>query len=171
MVSGDAGDDYIYGDTGDGKDWLYGGTGDDTLRGGAGIGDYLSGDTGNDTYLFGAGFGSDTISNYDTNVSSTDVILFEDVQFADLWFSQSGNNLQITVAGTDDQVSISNWYSNANYQLDEIEVSTSVLLNNQVDQLVSAMSTYNVPSGAGNVIPQDVKDELSTVLAQTWQAA
>ncbi len=32
------------------------------------------------------------------------------------------------------------------------------------------MAPYSVPSGAGNVIPQDVKDALQPVLADTWQA-
>jgi hypothetical protein len=43
------------------------------------------------------------------------------------------------------------------------------LLNNQVDQLVSAMATFDVPSGSGNVIPQEVRDELQPVIAAAWQ--
>ena len=86
-----------------------------------------------------------------------------------MWFSRSGNNLQITVAGTDDQVSISNWYSNGYYQLDTIEAGDSVLLNNQVEQLVSAMAAYAVPSGAGNVVPQEVQDALQPVITASWQ--
>ncbi|MCU7904911.1 MAG: RTX toxin, partial [Candidatus Thiodiazotropha sp. (ex Epidulcina cf. delphinae)] len=168
-VYGDAGDDVL--DGGDGRDRVYGGAGNDTLRGGAGNNDYLSGDAGSDTYAFEAGFGTDTIYNYDTQADSIDVARFDDVSVEDLWFSRSGNNLQITVAGTDDQVTVSNWYSNTNYQLDSIEVGASALLNNQVDQLVSAMAAYSVPSGAGNVIPQDVQDELQPVIAATWQTS
>jgi hypothetical protein len=32
------------------------------------------------------------------------------------------------------------------------------------------MAAYDVPSGVGNVIPQDVKDNLQPVLAENWQA-
>ena len=64
-----------------------------------------------------------------------------------------------------------NWYSSANYQLDSIEVGDAALLNNQVDQLVSAMAAYSVPSGAGSVIAQDVKDELQPVITATWQTS
>ena len=176
QVNGDEGDDIVYGDAGNdvldggaGKDYLYGGEGNDTLRGGAGVGDYLSGEAGNDTYLFGLGDGDTTVYNYDTNAASVDIARFEDVSVEELWFSRNGSNLQITVAGTDDRVTISNWYSNANYQLDRIEVGSSVLLNSQVEQLVSAMASYNVPSGAGNVIPQEVKDNLQPVIAEVWQ--
>ncbi|WP_204903006.1 calcium-binding protein, partial [Microbulbifer mangrovi] len=121
--------------------------------------------------LFGAGDGATTVYNYDTDTTSTDIARFEDVTIEDLWFSRSGNNLQITVSGTDDQMTISNWFSNDNYQLDRIEVGSSVLLNSQVEKLVSAMASYSVPSGAGNVIPQDVKEELQPVLTDSWQAA
>jgi Ca2+-binding RTX toxin-like protein len=176
VITGDAGNDHVYGQNGDdvldggeGRDSVYGGNGNDILRGGTGNGDYLSGDAGNDTYLIGIGDGNTTISNYDTEAASVDSARFEDVSMEDLWFSRSGNNLQITVAGTEDRVTISSWYSNTNYQLDQIEVGSSVLLNNQVDQLVSAMASYSVPSGVGNVIPQEVKDDLQPILAETWQ--
>ncbi len=39
----------------------------------------------------------------------------------------------------------------------------SALMKNQVDQL-SAMVSKSVPSGADNVIPQDIKGELQHVL-------
>jgi len=112
-----------------------------------------------------------TISNYDSDSSNKDIARFGDFSFEDLWFSRDENNLQIDIAGTDHQVTISNWYSNTNYQLDSIEVRASVLLNNQVDQLVSVMAAYSMPSGAGNVIPQDIKNELQPVIAATRQTS
>ncbi len=174
-VYGTADADTIYGTSL--TDRIYGFAGDDTINAGSGndvlVGrtgnDMLSGNAGNDTYLFGAGDGADTIYNYDTNAASVDTAQFEDVSIEDLWFSRSGNNLQITIAGTDDRVTISNWYSSTNYQLDQIEVGTSTLLNNQIDQLVSAMAAFDVPSGAGNVIPQDIIDQLHPVIAESWQ--
>jgi Ca2+-binding RTX toxin-like protein len=156
----------LYG--GAGNDQLYGDAGNDILVGGAGD-DHLTGGAGDDLYLFGAGSGRDTINNHDTNANSIDIARFDDVAVEDLWFNRSGNHLQITVAGTTDQVTVSNWYRGGDYQLDRIEAGSSVLLDTQVDQLVAAMSAYAVPSGAGNVLSQDVKDELQTVLADAWQ--
>jgi Ca2+-binding RTX toxin-like protein len=177
IINGDAGNDTLFGDDGndvldggDGDDWISGGKGDDILRGGAGGNDFLRGDAGNDTYLFGTGDGMDTIYNNDSDVATTDVARFENASIEDLWFSRNGNNLEITVAGTDDRMTFSNWYGNTGNQLDRIEASSSVLLNSQVEQLVSAMASYDVPSGVGNVIPQDVKDTLQPVLTTTWQA-
>ena len=151
------GDDTVNASGGD--DVIYGGEGNDSLNGGS----------GSDTYVFGLNFGSDTVYNYDSSASSSDLARFDDASIEDLWFSRNDNHLQITEAGTNNQVVIDNWYSSTNYQLDSIETDASVLLNSQVDQLVSAMASYSVPSGAGNVIPQSVKDELQPVLAEAWQ--
>ena len=126
---------------------------------------------GNDTYLFGMGDGATTVSNYDTQATSVDIAHFEELSYEDLWLSRSGNNLQITVIGTDDVVTVNNWYSGDNYQLDQIEAGSSVLLNQQVDQLVEAMASYDVPSGDGAVVPQSTQDELQVVLAESWQTA
>jgi hypothetical protein len=105
-----------------------------------------------------------------TSVSSIDTARFDDGNYEDLWFSRDGNDLTITRAGTDDQVTIAQWYAAPAYEVDRIEAAGSVLLNNQVDQLVAAMAAYDVPAGVGNVIPQDVKDNLQPVLAENWQA-
>ncbi|NJM32203.1 MAG: hypothetical protein HC848_04190 [Limnobacter sp.] len=157
-------------DGGSGNDTLYSGGGDDILRGGSGN-DTLDGGYGSDTYLFNVGDGQDRINSYDSGSSSIDTAVFENVSYENLWFSRSGYSLQINVAGTDDQVTVSNWYSGSNYQLDQIEAGSSVLLYAQVEQLVSAMASYDVPSGAGNLIPQATADALQTVLAESWQNA
>ncbi|SFG13752.1 calcium-binding protein [Neptunomonas qingdaonensis] len=141
---------------------------DNTLMSGAGD-DFLSGGEGSDTYVFNAGFGVDTLENLDTQPGDVDLARFEGVNFEDLWLSRNEDHLQIDVAGTDNQVTVSHWYAGSDYQLDQIEVGPAVLLNNQVDQLVSAMAAYDVPGGAGNVIPQDTKDNLQLVLAESWQ--
>jgi Ca2+-binding RTX toxin-like protein len=174
-LDGLGGNDTLYGADGNdtlrggaGNDTLGGGEGNDTLRGGEGD-DSLSGDAGSDGYVFEQAFGNDTINNNDSDEASVDFARFEDASIDDLWFSQHGDNLRITLAGTEDQVTISNWYRDSNYQLDRIEAGNSTLLNNQVDQLVSAMAAYDVPSGAGSVISQDARDQLQAVISETWQ--
>ena len=113
------------------------------------------------------GFGKDTINNDDAS-NGNDIAKFKDVSYQDLWFSKSGTDLQITVAGTDNQVTVKDWYNGNRYQLDAIHSQASTLLNNKVDQLVQAMASYNVPLGAGNVIPQAAKDALKVTLASAW---
>jgi Ca2+-binding RTX toxin-like protein len=175
ILKGSAGNDTLQGvngndilEGGDGLDTLFGGAGDDTLQGGIGANDYMKGDAGNDTYLFMTGDSNDTINNYDTDLTSTDIVQFTDVSFENLWLSRSGNNLQLNIVGTDDQLTVTNWYSIDIYQLNQIHAGSSILLNEDVDQLVSAMSPYAVPSGEGNVIAQDVMDVLQPIFADVW---
>jgi hypothetical protein len=80
-----------------------------------------------------------------------------------------GDDLTITQAGSEDQVTIEQWYNDTAYEVDRIEAGGSVLLSQQVDQLVMAMASYDVPMGVGNVIPQEVRESLQPVLAESWQ--
>jgi len=139
---------------------------DDTLVSGAGN-DTLTGGLGNDTYVFRSGFGQDVLINNDA--AGTDIAHFSDVDYQSLWLSRSGDDLQINIEGSDDQVKVDDWYVGENHQLDEIRVGNAVLLNNQVDQLVTAMASFDVPSGVGSIVTQDVKDNLQPVIAQRWQ--
>lgn len=168
VIIGSAGADVLLGSAG--ADTLRGGVGDDQLTGGLGN-DTLDGGLGSDCYGFGPGMGADLIQNLDADEASIDIARFEGVAVEDLWFSRSGNHLVLTLAGTVDRVTVSNWYASPDSQLDRIEAGDWHLLNSQVDQLVSAMSAFAVPSGAGNIIPQTTKDQLQPVLASTWQAA
>jgi Ca2+-binding RTX toxin-like protein len=155
----------------DGDDLLEGYQSDaDTLVAGAGN-DRLVGGAGSDTYLFEGDFAADTIFNHDTQLDTTDVARFADASADDLWLSRDGDNLLITMVGTDNRVTVNNWYRGADYQLDSIEAGSSVLLNNKIDQLVSAMAAYSLPSGAGEVIPQDVKGDLQSVVAASRQSS
>ncbi|MEW8350914.1 MAG: calcium-binding protein [Candidatus Thiodiazotropha taylori] len=151
-----------------GDDFIDGGAGDDQLQGNAGN-DYLIGGLGSDTYLIGTSSGQDRINNYDAGDSSTDTLRFEEAVIDDLWFSRVGDDLTINLVGSDDQVTIEQWYSDPAQEVDRIEAGGSVLLNQQLEQLVMAMASHDVPSGAGSVIPQEVRENLQPVIAESWQ--
>ncbi|MCP4274757.1 MAG: calcium-binding protein, partial [Gammaproteobacteria bacterium] len=156
-IDGGAGNDAITGS--DGNDTIIGGTGNDTLNGGA----------GSDDYRFSKLDGMDKINNFDAALDDIDVLAFDDIVNDGLWFTQNGNNLVIDVIGTDDRVTINNWYLGEGYQLDEIKVGSHMLQNDQVAQLVNAMAIFDIPTGVGAVVPQDVKDQLAPVIASSWQ--
>jgi len=119
LIIGGAGDDGINGGGGDdnlfgfaGEDRLFGGTGDDVLNGGTGD-DLLVGQSGVDRFVFSNDWGHDQISGYGTVATGAprqdetiDLSSLLDsggnaVDFADLTFTQSGNNTIITVDGHD----------------------------------------------------------------------
>lgn len=102
-------DDYIMGLGGD--DYLDGQSGDDFMRGG----------TGNDIYIFSPGSGHDTIDNQD---GGTDWLLFTDSLTEDvLEYYRDGDDLVINVTGSDDMVTVLNWFEDEGYQLTYIQPS------------------------------------------------
>ncbi|WP_323000750.1 calcium-binding protein [Denitromonas sp.] len=176
-LDGGVGNDYLQGGNGNDvlvggadNDTLYGGNDDDVLVGGIGN-DYLSGDAGSDTYVFGRGDGQDTVYNYDTAAGSKDALKFEAGIAADqLWFRKLGNDLEVSVIGSSDSVRVANWYSGGAYRLDEFETAGGdVLLDSQVDNLVSAMAAFAPPAAGQTTLPQNYQEALSGVIAANWQ--
>ncbi|WP_122313497.1 calcium-binding protein, partial [Pseudomonas marginalis] len=172
-LQGDAGSDTLLGGAGD--DRLYGGTGADTLVGGTGN-DQLSGDRGNDLYRFERGDGQDDIDDFDPD-ANTDVLQFgAGISANQLWFSKNGNDLEVSVIGTADKVTISSWsfwgpgtWEKAQHIEQFRTADGKVLLENQVDQLVGAMAAFAPPAPGETSLPQNYQTSLNAVIASNWQ--
>ncbi|MBG7617925.1 hypothetical protein I5R65_00470 [Herbaspirillum sp. AP02] len=139
-LSGYGGNDILIG--GNGNDNLYGSDGDDALSGDKGN-DYLIGGTGNDIYAFNQGDGIDTISDYASS-ANTDTLKFGTGITSDrLRFSHIGNNLEISVSGTDDKAIIENWYLGSAYQIERISTADSVtVINTTLERLIHPMTSF-----------------------------
>ena len=168
ILNGDDGDDYLDGlygeDTlngGAGNDTLYGGLGSDILNGGAGN-DILDGGYGEkDTYLFQRGHGQDIIQESYFKYQPADVndVIFEGANFANAVFSRSGNNLVIHAYGTDDSVTIKNYfYKNGyfyhdtsryayNFIFDDKVITYTDLINNDYSFTATGDNTNNKIDG------------------------
>jgi Ca2+-binding RTX toxin-like protein len=155
-----------------GDDILDGGAGSDTLDGGIGN-DTLNGGTGNDTYHFGRGDGQDTIYDYDTASGNTDILNFKEGIAADqIWFCKSGNNLEVILIGTDDKITISNWYSGTAYRIERFETSDGAVLSDaKVQTLVDAMANLAPPASGITGLPEDYEDTLLQVISSGWESA
>ena len=170
----EADDSSIYGTDGDnimkglaGNDNLSGYKGNDTLYGNAGN-DFLEGGEGNDTYVFGIGDGIDTIFDYDTYNSNKDMI-YLDSNLKDIVFSRDGNDLKISIAGSNDEINIKSWYSGVDYQIEELRTANNTLLSNQVDQLIQAMATFTQNTGMSwDQALQEKPDDVQNILSQFW---
>jgi hypothetical protein len=145
-------------------------TGNDTIAGtfasevfdGRGSNDTITGADGSNTYLYKAGYGNLTILNASSaTVPEGQLLLGSGITEHNMWFIQSGSNLQIDILGTSEQISVAGWYgSNASAKLAEIIGGDGLKLDSALPQLVSAMATYAanhssfVPAGA-TVMPTD----------------
>ncbi|MCW8200908.1 RTX toxin, partial [Verminephrobacter aporrectodeae subsp. tuberculatae] len=167
-ISGQAGADTIYGrdgnDTLNGgadSDTLSGGNGADTLDGGAGN-DTLDGGAGNDTYVFGRGSGVDNITDYDSTAGNTDCLsIGAGVNTNQLWLRRVDADLEVSIIGTSDKSLINNWYVGNAYHIERFQTADGkVLLDSQVNALVSAMAAFAPPPAGQTTLAADYQTAL-----------
>ena len=134
------------------NDILAGNTQDNEFTGGA----------GSDTYRFQAGSGTDTI--IDTG-GGQDTMIF-DASSDQLWFMHVGDDLLISVIGTGDQVTVKNWYADAQNQVEVVRAGNGQqLLSTQVDSLVEAMASLAPPSMGQTTLSPTYQSQLAPALA------
>jgi Ca2+-binding RTX toxin-like protein len=148
---------------------LTGGGGSDTLDGRGGN-DRLIGGTGNDVYLAGRGSGHDTIEENDATTGNLDSLRFDSgIGIDQLWFRKHGNDLDVSILGTEDVVSIASWYKGSQYHVEQFRTSDGrVLLDSQVQRLVDAMAAFNPPALGQTSLPASYQQQLTPVLAANW---
>lgn len=151
-----------------------------TLAGGAGTDRMQSGGSA-DTYLFNRGDGQDTVNDYgysgngwavgaDKLVFGAGIAAAESVNSDQLWFRQVGNNLEVSVIGTSEAVTIENWYSGSLYHIEQFKTSDGkTLLDSQVQNLVQAMADFAPPAAGQMTLPESYASSLTPVIAANWQ--
>ncbi len=190
-LNGDGSDDELYGDAGNdtlnggtgGSNRLYGGAGDDVLTldlNGSSTGlNILAGGTGNDTlyggggadrYEFNLGDGQDTLVERFYYSGVTDVLAFgAGIDSDELWLERTGNDLLIGVLGTNDSVTVKDWYSSSSNQLEKIMLSDGKTLTaSEANALVSAMASYAKPSQEYSSIPESYRPTLMPQITANW---
>ncbi|MDR2689832.1 MAG: hypothetical protein LBB76_08770, partial [Azoarcus sp.] len=161
-LKGDAGNDLLLG--GDGHDRLLGAAGNDTLVGGTGQ-DRLEGGAGHDIYRFDRGEGQDTI----VDTGGDDTIEFgEHIDFDQLWFRRVGNSLEVDLIGTEDQVTLNNWYLGSSQRVEHFQAGGATLDAARVQALVNAMDDYNAPPAGEMELSADYATLLQIIGGQ-WE--
>ena len=186
-------------DGGAGSDKFYGGAGNDilgskgaedyygyTVSGSRVLGNEYTGGTGDDilngtflgdTYYFSAGDGQDTIDEIGgIGVAGYDdtAVFASGIEQLDLVFSQNGADLDISNVTTGDRITVREWYSNVNNQVETMVLNDgSTLLNTQVEQLIQAMATFSADNGSiswEQAIAERPED-VQAVISAYWQPA
>jgi Ca2+-binding RTX toxin-like protein len=165
LVSGMAGNDWLRGHVG--GDTLDGGIGADTLIG-AGGNDLLIGGKGGDTYVFARGDGQDTIVDADSSWFVNDTLKLTDIGSTQLWFGQTGKDLNIQVLGSTDSMTVKNWFAGSANRLERIVASDGKALTGaKVQALVNVMATTSAPL-AGDISATTVPSTVSKLVANSW---
>ncbi|WP_445354229.1 calcium-binding protein [Microbulbifer sp. EKSA008] len=157
IASSDA--DFI--DAGAGNDHLFGSTGDD----------YLIGGEGDDIYHFATGDGADTINNFSNSAGSDELQFADGIEEANLWFGQEGDDLVVNLLGSEDQVIVQDWFTDAANQLDTIRTDDAVITSSEIEQLVNAMAAFGAPSGGEITLTSEEQEQVNTAIASAWQVS
>jgi Ca2+-binding RTX toxin-like protein len=152
---------------------MTGNSANNSLTGGAGI-DTLIGGAGADTYLFKRGSGQDTIIDFDSTPGVKDILRFNDtaVSANQLWFRKAGatNDLEISVIGTTDKVTVKDWYVGPATRIEEIyDGSGKKLVAADVANLVNAMASFAPPASGQLTLPQSTATSLNPTITANWR--
>ncbi len=152
-----------------GNDTLRGGDAADVLEGGTGN-DRLEGGKGGDTYLFARGDAADTLVDNDATAGAVDVLKFAaGIDASQLWWRKAGNNLEVSVIGTTDKVTVSGWYLSPDRQVEVFELANGQqLLNTEVQALVQAMAAYTPPAQGQLTLVGAYEANLGGLIATAW---
>jgi len=132
----------------------------------------LTGGAGNDTYVEYRGGAADAIVENDATAGNVDVVRFLTSVAADqLWFRQSGNDLEVSIIGTSDKVTVQNWYLGAQYHVEQFHTDDGnrTLLDSKVQNLVNAMAAFSPPAAGQTTLPSNYAAALNPVIAANWQ--
>ncbi len=146
---------------GDGNDVITLGTGTDQVTLGNGV-DTINVKGGTDTITLGTG-------QYVINsTGGVDNVVLTNGAENKLWFEQVGNNLQINVLGTTEQVTVSNWFTTGT-KLNQLTSSDGHTINAAgIGQLVQAMAAFAAPTSAQTAYTAPEQTALAPVLAANW---
>lgn len=79
-------------------------------------------------------------------------------------------NLQVSVIGREDKVTVSNWFADKAYQVEIFKTSDGkTLLSSQVQSLVNAMASFSPPAAGQVILPDDYRTALQPTLAANWK--
>lgn len=166
-LTGTSGKDTLTG--GDGDDTLTGLAGSDVLAGGKGK-DLLVGGKGNDTYLFNRGDGQDTIVDTDSTWFNADLLKVGDAKSSQLWFTRSGNNLDIRIIGTTDKATVQDWFVSSANRVEKITAlgDGKSLSAAKVNNLVNAMASFTPSAMASTTLPGNTPASITKLIASSW---
>ncbi len=117
------------------------------------------------TLANGSGANSFSVSN-----GASDTLAFgSDVTADQLWFSRSGNNLLITVDGTSETETVTNWFDSTYYQIGTVrDGSGDTISASGINSLVQAMASMTPPPSGQMNLSTTQQQQLAPVLAANW---
>ncbi|UYM17725.1 calcium-binding protein [Endozoicomonas euniceicola] len=89
----------------------------------------------------------------------------------DLWFAKSGTDLLVDVIGTDDEITIKDWFQDDAKKPDYIGAGHRQLNADKVSSLVNAMAAFDAPPAGDAKLDSAVRDQITPVIAAAWSTS
>ncbi|MDP2821072.1 MAG: calcium-binding protein [Sulfuritalea sp.] len=81
-----------------------------------------------------------------------------------------GNNLEASIIGTTNKLTVENWYLGSDYHVEQFKTADGkLLLDSQVENLVQAMAAFAPPGAGQTSLPPAYQETLAPVIAANWQ--
>ena len=113
------------------------------------------------------GQGSVILSN---NGATDTVALGASVNPDQLWFTQSGTDLVVSVLGSTENLTVKDWFNGlANQVSTFVAGNGQTLAGSNVEQLVQAMAAFSPPTSSQTAYTTAEATNLDPVIAATWQ--
>ncbi|CBJ39551.1 Putative calcium binding hemolysin protein (fragment) [Ralstonia solanacearum CMR15] len=98
-----------------------------------------------------------------------DVVNFQTANSRQLWFERWGDDLLVSVIGSEDLADFTDWYSTPTHQNVQLRAADGLsLTGQQVDALVQAMAQFSAPPAGQTTLTPEVQAKLAPVLAANW---
>lgn len=90
----------------------------------------------------------------------------EEAAVDQLWFRAVGSNLEVSIIGTSDKVTVQSWYLGNAYRVEQFKTSDGkTLLDSQVQNPVGAMASFTPPAVGQSTLPASYQATLLPVIA------
>lgn len=100
--------------------------------------------------------------------TGSDILLDTGIAANQVWLRQEGNNLEISLIGTDQKMLIADWFSGNAKTKFSIDGANGTLMANEVQTLVEAMAAFAPPATGQTLLPQNYQDALGAVIVESW---
>ena len=144
-----------------------GNAGNNRIEGNAGN-NILFGGLGNDTYVFGRGSGRDIVANFDAGKPSGDMVqLSAGIVDADMNYVRAGNDLVLSIKGTNDQLTVVGYFENGGKganALEKIRFADGTSLNHAAVLSRSTVGTGSSAVSDAQSLPAGVRTGNPTAL-------
>ena len=130
--------------------------------------DLFTSSAGNDTLFGGAGSAKghnhDVVTDSKQNTRDVDSTQFTDTGVQDLWFSRSNSHLMISEIGSNDSMTLDNWFSGSTSQNKVICVADGQSQEaTQLQQLVDAMAVFTAGQNVTAMQPDQIRASMQMI--------